>query len=48
MDPSWQGHVMQVLKCIDKDKDGKITEKDLMGVLFVPLKGATASRDSEE
>ena len=39
---------LQVLKCIDKDKDGKLTETDLMGVLFVPLKGATASQSKEE
>ncbi len=39
---------VQVLKCIDKDKDGKLTETDLMGVLFVPLKGATGSQSKEE
>jgi hypothetical protein len=30
--------VQQVLKCIDKDKDGNVTSRDMMGVLFVPLK----------
>ena len=38
----------QVLKCVDKDKNGKLTETDLMGVLFVPLKGATDSQTKEE
>lgn len=41
-------NLLQVLKCIDKDKSGKFTETDLMGVLFVPLKGATASQSKEE
>ncbi|CAL5227878.1 g10918 [Coccomyxa viridis] len=46
--PVGQQQDVQVLKCIDKDKDGKLTETDLMGVLFVPLKGATASQSKEE
>ena len=28
---------MQVLKLVDKDKDGNVREEDLMGVAFVPL-----------
>jgi len=27
----------QVLKCIDKDMDGKVTSEDVMGVVYVPL-----------
>lgn len=29
--------VLQVLKLVDKDKDGNVHEKDLMAVAFVPL-----------
>ena len=28
---------MQVLKLVDKDQDGRVQEKDLMSVRFVPL-----------
>ncbi|KAK9906516.1 hypothetical protein WJX75_003206 [Coccomyxa subellipsoidea] len=38
---------LQVLKCIDKDKEGRVTEKDLMGVLFVPLKDSALPSHQE-
>lgn len=28
---------VQVLKLVDKDKDGNVHQEDLMGVAFVPL-----------
>lgn len=33
----------QVLKCIDKDPEGNVTSKDMMGVLFVPLRDSTVT-----
>jgi hypothetical protein len=40
---------VQVLKCIDKDKEGNVTSRDMMGVLFVPLKNtAVKSSDSPQ
>ena len=32
--------MLQVLKCVDKDGDGHVTSRDLMGVLFVPLRNS--------
>ncbi|BDA46034.1 Protein-L-isoaspartate(D-aspartate) O-methyltransferase [Coccomyxa sp. Obi] len=36
--PVGEQNDLQVLKCIDKDKEGMVTSRDMMGVLFVPLK----------
>ena len=37
--PIGEQNDLQVLKCVDKNADGKSwTTRDLMGVLFVPLK----------
>ncbi|EIE24266.1 protein-L-isoaspartate O-methyltransferase [Coccomyxa subellipsoidea C-169] len=35
--PVGEPNDLQVLKCLDKDKEGRVTSKDMMGVLFVPL-----------
>ncbi|CAK0749632.1 hypothetical protein CVIRNUC_001925 [Coccomyxa viridis] len=46
--PVGEQNAVQVLKCIDKDASGVVTEKDLMGVVFVPLVGATSARSQED
>lgn len=45
--PVGEQNDLQVLKCIDKDADGKSSSRDLMGVLFVPLKNSSLPAHSD-
>jgi protein-L-isoaspartate(D-aspartate) O-methyltransferase len=47
--PVGEQNDLQVLKCVDKDAEGGVVARDLMGVLFVPLRNSAlpSSRDPE-